>query len=90
MLRALPVLALLALAGCSFSPPGPDAPSHDPRLLIRILYVLEDGGVFRYDELASAPERRNFSEVRTDRDDTFTRYSFTLLAEGPDRWWTSL
>lgn len=86
------LLALLLLSGCA-APPAPRsvlAPPPDPRILIRVLYVLEDGGVFRCDELASAAEQRNFREVRKESDETFTRYSFTLNPEGPDHWWTSL
>lgn len=89
MLRRLSFALPLALVACTAAPKPPDAAA-DPRLQIRILYVLEDGGVFRYDELASAPEQRNRCEVRTESDATFTRYSFTLHAEGPDHWWTSL
>ena len=89
MLRRLYLALPLALAACS-SPPPPRAAETDPRLQIKILYVLEDGGVFRYDELASAPEQRNRCEVRTDSDATFTRYSFTLHPEDQAHWWTSL
>lgn len=88
MLRRLALLAPLALASCA-SPPEP-AKARDPRLQIKILYVLPDGGVFRYDELASAPEKRNFCEVRTGSDAGFTRYSFTLHEEDLQHWWTSL
>lgn len=88
MLRSLALLAPLALASCASLPPPEKAA--DPRLQIRVLYVLQDGGVFRYDELASAPEKRNFCEVRTDSDSGFTRYSFTLHEEDPQHWWTSL
>jgi len=89
MLRRLSFALPLALAACTSAPQPADC-AGDPGLQIKILYVLEDGGVFRYDELASAPERLNFREVRTESDDAFTRYSFTLHAEGPDHWWTSL
>ena len=94
MRSRLPWLLPLALVACSSvpptAPPAAVARPPDPRLHLKILYVLEDGGVFRYDELASAPERRNRCEVRTDRDATFTRYSFTLHEENPSHWWTSL
>ena len=86
------ILALLLFSGCA-APPAPRSvlpPPPDPRLQIRILYVLEDGGVFRCDELSSAPEQRNFREIRAESDETFTRYSFTLNPEGPEHWWTSL
>jgi hypothetical protein len=89
MLRRLAFLLPLALTACTSAPPPPPAAA-EPRLQIKILYVLEDGGVFRYDELASAPEQRNRCEVRTECDSTFTRYSFTLHPEGLDHWWTSL
>ncbi|MEK7466729.1 MAG: hypothetical protein AAB074_04870 [Planctomycetota bacterium] len=89
MFRRFYIALPFALAACT-SAPQPPAAAADPRLQIKILYVLEDGGVFRYDELASAPELRNFREVRTESDAAFTRYSFTLHAEGPDHWWTSL
>lgn len=81
---------LMVLAGCASPRPAPSRVAEDPRLHIRILYVLEDGGVFRYDEIASAPECRNFREVRAQCDETFTRYSFTLHPEDADHWWTSL
>ena len=93
------VLLLLSLAACGAPPPRaasttdlPEQPTppREPRLHLKLLYVLEDGGVFRYDELASAAERRNRCEVRTESDSTFTRYSFTLHEEDPAHWWTSL
>ena len=90
MLRRLSLALPLALAACSSPPPTARAAAAEPRLLIRILYVLDDGGVFRYDELASAAGQANRCEVRTGSDATFTRYSFTLNPEGPDHWWTSL
>ncbi len=93
-------LVVLSLVACGAPPPPrvasttdlPEhpAPQRDPRLHLKLLYVLEDGGVFRYDELASAAERRNRCEVRTESDSTFTRYSFTLHEEDPAHWWTSL
>ena len=97
--RSLLLLALLA-AGCAPAAAPPPAPppapapqpvsEPDPRIQIRILYVLEDGGVFRYDELASAAGKRNWCEVRKEKDETFTRYSFTLNPEDTSHWWTSL
>ncbi|MCE9581973.1 MAG: hypothetical protein K8T20_05600 [Planctomycetes bacterium] len=88
--RFIPLLALLLAAGCSAPPPPPPAAVADPRLLVKVLYVLEDGSVYRYDELATAAEKRNFREVRTTCDETFTRYSFTLHPEDAGHWWTSL
>ncbi len=89
MIRSLPLVLLpFALAACSTPPPAAAAP--DPRLQVKILYVLEDGGVFRYDELTTAAERRNWREVRSECDATFTRYSFTVHEEDPSHWWTSL
>ncbi len=89
MLRSLPLVLLpLALAACSSPPTAASTP--DPRLQVKILYVLEDGGVFRYDELSTAAERRNRCEVRTECDATFTRYSFTVHEEDASHWWTSL
>lgn len=87
--RFLPLITLLLAAGCS-APPRPVATAPDPRLQVKVLYVLADGSVYRYDELATAAETRNFREVRTACDETFTRYSFTVHSEDNDHWWTSL
>jgi hypothetical protein len=88
--RISPLFLVLALAACSPAPEPVAAPVAEPRLLVHILYVDAAGSVYRYDTLATAREQRNWCEVRKERDETFTRYSFTLHREDPDRLWTSL
>jgi hypothetical protein len=88
--RLAPVCLAAVASACALAPPQTGDSSSGQALHIRLLYALNGGGVFRYDEISSAPGCLNFREVRADRDETFTRYSFALHPEGPEHWWTSL